>query len=294
MECPVCFSCNKGAFILTNCGHNLCPECLVSIKHSNAIFRCPMCRIEITSKPVVIQAFADTMADGVVRRVISQVDSWFPEITHNPSRRSEHGEHYQPQHIMETLNHNVPIVPVNRVSNTRSLERAAECEYNAIVPEEHPVKKWNAYLSSMPAGSYFELAISSTCQNLEDGWSMYPFTNGPITITNWMTCLEKENNNSNHRRIVIFTGEKSSEIVHRLETKVRDFMHGKHPTMHLHSELRMRGDMRVNAPPQMSVGAHTGMWRYTNNNSIYTSQVTLACRGIWVKDNAFGCRWHIF
>jgi hypothetical protein len=266
-----------------------------------------MCRIEITSKPVVIQAFADTMADGVVRRVIRQVDTWFPEIIHNTSRRSERSQHsersehigtyYQPQHIMETLNHNVPIVPivpVNRVSNTRCLERAAECEYNAIVPEEHPVKQWNAYLSSMPAGSYFELAISDTRHNLEDGWSLYPFTNGPITITNWMTCLEKENNNSNHRRIVIFTGEKTSEIVQRLETKVRDFMHGKHPSMNLHSELRMRGDMRVNAHPQMSVGAHTGMWRYTNNNSIYTSQVTLACRGIWVKDNRFGCRWHIF
>lgn len=304
MECPVCFSCDKGAFILTNCGHNLCPQCLVAIKQSNATFRCPMCRTHVTSKPVVIQAFADTMADGVVRNTMRQVDSWFPEIAHIDRRSSsplstnqivqQHMLEIPPSHSM----YQQRSVPVNNVYNTRILESAAACEYNAIVAEEHRVKRWNQQLASMPTGSYFEVALSDTRHDLENGWSLYPFTNGPVTITNWMTCLEKEANDSNHRRIIIFTGEKSSEIVRQLEAKASEFIQGKHVSMNLHSELRLRGgDTMLNAPSQMSVGAHTGTWNHTtrtNNNNLYTCQVTLACRGIWVKDNTYGCRWHIF
>lgn len=298
MECPICFMNDRGAFLLTNCGHHVCPQCLVTMKDSSAVnaFKCPLCRTNITSKPVIVQAFADCIQNGTVRQMKDLVDSWFSTYVPYINRVVLPPP---PPRSRSPLSHTHAPPPIRTEQQFGDILRiAAEREYTASIPVEHPVKQWNSDLAGFPIGSHYEPEIKFRRFDMGDGWQLYPFTNGPVTITNFMTCVERDTSllelERPHRRITIIAGEKLAELVTNLEGVAQNFINGT-GGLRLQSELNMRSvpwtDQGI-----LSICAHSGTWSNPNTvaNKTYTKLMTLACRGIWVRHNLFGCRWHIF
>lgn len=313
MDCPVCLTENCGAYLFTECGHSLCPDCIIRLKAStqNIYMNCPSCRAPITKAPVVIQAFADKMADGMVRQMAAHFAMWYAPASvtaHAPAlpRDFDYNQIQDPR-FAESLVRNPPIQPPiqNRDQFVRIIDdqdahliEAARREYTTYAFRgENIERQWSDVSSFTVQNTTFAIENLNVNKDamipVSSEWAFVPFREGPVVfrVSNH-TCYERGRGGSgstarNHRRIIISIEPNSSFHlpIALIETKVQD----AYPNMRLHSEIRNR--LRAG----LSLAVHSGLWEneYIITDT-YNETFKIACRGVWTDGvSRVGCRWHI-
>jgi len=317
IRCPICMDKN-GIIILTNCGHNVCGDCIFRIINSNQ-HRCPNCRVNITSKPVIMYA---VVTNENTPEISSQINTWWTSsqsASTNLSTLSRHATHANTvqnifnrlqntgfglqegfgsgggqsgeyQYYQTQINNNFP-----SLADLCLAAKEENCQVAFL--DESIEKPWrianNLLPSAYTSNQIHALNPSNTIHQLPNGWSFTPFTVGPFIIKYDVATLICRNQNSNnlHRRILIKSGMSIDfNPIILIENEIKDTYHDKE----LISELKIRGN------DGLTLAAHMGTCAIPreelNINADRGHQVlniSIAARGVWFRNNTMGVRWHV-
>ena len=271
MECPVCFSSDSGAYIFTECGHSTCPNCIIRMYDISQHLKCPMCRTAITRAPVIVQAFASNMPDGLVRAMAEHFERWFrrPEQQIQLFTNSTYNDHVE-NNININNNHNNINNNLENLNREIGINNAASEEWYIITPEI----------------SNSQLQISNSVHNLANNWTFIPF-NKTIKINVHTDFSERWNNSSlnRFRRVIVYINDIS------LRDKISDieqyvFNSFINQNLMEFSEIGIRNN-------RLSICAHSLSNDSHINTQNFNRNLTLICRGAWKHDGRIGCRWYV-
>ena len=288
MECPVCFSSDRGAYLFTECGHSACPECIIRMHETTNALKCPMCRVAINRAPVIVQAFASHMPDGLVHTMAQNFKIWFGQPQKQLQNNTETLNDSYPAHqvvseivngMEDILNAIEGFIPNNNprhnmnstiANNEVKLNDAAEEEWNIITPENK-----NA-----------QLEITNIVHNLPNNWIFIPF-NKYVKINIRTEFGERWNYNSRtkFRRVIIYLNE--LELRDKiLETEYLVFSSLRNPDLVPYSEIGTRNN-------RLSICAHALTYDSYKNEQNFIKNLTLICCGVWKHEGRVGCRWFV-
>ena len=320
IRCPVCIE-RDGIIVLSNCGHNLCYECMTAIININngnvSNCSCPTCRRKIVSKPVIMFALVNNQNTTAIS---GQINIWWPQnIQHNTSlstfatnanqvnllQAQMNNYNFQGQstdYYHSTYSSNIqPYVTSQNIINCPSLYDlclAAKEEYlHLAFIDESMDRPWrianNLLPSTYTSNQIFGLTPSNTVHQLQNDWSFSPFTEGPFIIKYDSANIICRNQiiNEFHRRILI-KGDSNIDltIIMIIENEIKRL----YPTKEFISELKIRGN------DGLTLASHMGTCEIPRENlNISSSRIhqvlnlTIASRGVWFRNNTIGVRWHV-
>ena len=278
MECPVCFSSDAGAYIFTECGHSTCPQCIIRIHETSHELKCPLCRVCITHTPVIVQAFASHMPDGLVHTMAEHFEIWFrrPEQQIQLFSNNTHDNHV-------ANNSNIDNNHINNHINNNLTNLNHEITINNAAAEE-----WNIITNGniINHSNFNNLGISNANHTLPNNWQFIPF-NSTIEINHRTDFSERypSNQRKRFRRIVIYLSDiyVSDQIKH-----IEQYASSLYPHLNLFTEIGSRNN-------RMSICAHSLKDDINNHqyNTYTPRNLKLTCRGIWIHDSNVGCRWYV-
>lgn len=286
MECPVCFASNNGAYIFTECGHSTCPQCIIRMHEISQHLRCPMCRVTINSAPVIVQAFASHMPDGLVHTMRQNFERWFQTPTnvlgnitniHNINHITNTDTHIH-ANTQATSQANTQIT--QHLSSENLLIHAAAQEWDIITTGED----FNT------SNSITSLILLNRGHNLPNNWTFTEFTemytlNTSYTLNRQIEFAERwsPNQRKRFRRVIIYLDDnRITDKIRSLEQHVFSMCN----TLVPFSEIGMRNNRNSICAYSLSNDTHEPATNISTN-------ITLICRGAWTHDGRVGCRWFV-
>ena len=291
MECPVCFASNNGAYLFTECGHSICPNCIIRMHEISAHLRCPMCRVSINRAPVIVQAFASHMPEGLVRTMAQNFANWFI-YTNESSNASNASNDINP------LNYSTNINDIDYVSETNG-SYANDTIVSQNLQLENPLidaaaQEWNIITNNESFNtnnSITDIEFTNNTHNLPNNWTFRPFTRmytldtSRVNSTRQLEFVERMSPNQRRRfrRVVIYLD--NNRLVNEIQN-LENNMFTRYSTLRPFSELGLRNNRYT-------------IYAYSLNNDFNeplinrSINIKLVCRGVWTHNGQVGCRWFV-
>ena len=284
MECPVCFSSDSGAYIFTECGHSTCPNCIIRMHDISQHLKCPMCRVAITRAPVIVQAFAASMPDGLVRTMTQHFATWFSRPTDYTNSTSSYTTANSAEYVSMLHGSSVSVQDTQIISSHLEQENvlisAAAQEWDIITTGED--FNINNNITS--------LTLLNRAHNLPNNWTFTPFTEMYTLDTNYtlnrqIQFAERWNPNQRKRfrRVVIYLDDnRITHTIRNLEQHVFSMFN----TLVPFSEIGVRNNRNSVCAYSLSSDFNEPLLNTSTN-------IRLTCRGTWTHDGRVGCRWFV-
>lgn len=301
-KCPVCFD-KIGVYALTECGHNLCSDCIRGINNSSRSIKCPLCRAPITRKPVIFQPLASHLENGIIpimdalfetmfnttNQITSPISNFSSIINRSNNNIGDPRDRYLTNNTNYTYNTLPSFLPYN--PTLRELETQACYEFNY----QNLNSYWyqNHEISIQSDIQYYKLNNFEFSFNDEHFHSfLSENSNGiiyniPIIFEDTFKLYERTSSRSNYRRVTLIL--ENLNIINKLQA-VENILRTKYPSSILRTELGARNNY------QNTLAVHTGITNLPNDSNIenyITIKLKIAARFAWIKNNRMGIRWHI-
>lgn len=330
MECPVCFNTNCGAYIFIECGHSTCPECIVRIHDTTGRLNCPLCRMHITSAPIIIQACASQMPDGLVRTMAQHFQTWFPQNRTNSNSIyaltgvtsaytgsagvtsaytdllsvTNSAEMSQRYGMPFTSNRNVPNINTpltsqvtpqltqHQLNELYNYNSRNELNLNNAAQEE-----WSIITNSVPYTARIYYAndvpvLENRRFQLPNDWSFIPLVM-EFSITLNTTFIERcdTNHRTRFRRVVICIGNANTRLrITNLENSIYNSISSRFPNENLNLYSEIGMRNNITSICAHSLSDDVNSPSYSPNT---LRNIRLVCRGAWTHDGRVGCRWFV-
>lgn len=271
MDCPVCFD-KPGVYLARQCGHGLCEDCICKVLNiPNA--KCPTCRAVFMERPLLIQAFASTLADGVVRSLNDKFNMLWPTIKETPAIT-------QTPVMASPTPH---VVNQNDVAQNELLA-VTQVEFNSGVTLHGNVETLQPNNARHPL-KFMDIQLN-IAHYLENQWVHIPFTDGPLVFHYKFDVYPPINNPGGmHVRRYIKVGLNMIDFIKNIEQRLEDHLSTESGS--LRSEIQIRHHRYP--IPYYSLGVHT-----VRPLSAYDPGVVkIICFGAWYHRYEFGLRFHV-
>jgi len=251
--------------------------------------KCPMCRVAITRAPVIVQAFASNMPDGLVRTMNQNFTSWF---TSSSSASSPSSTNFTSSYI-----------PANSAEYASMLHGSGASVQDTQIVSSH-LQQENALISAaaqewdiITTGEDFNLSNNITSltllnrgHNLPNNWTFIPFTEMYTLDTNYTLNRQihfaerwNPNQRKRFRRVVIYLDDnRITNTIRNLEQHVFSMF----STLVSFSEIGIRNNRHSICAYSLSSDFNEPLLNTSTN-------ITLTCRGAWTHDGRIGCRWFV-
>jgi len=241
-----------------------------------------MCRVAITHAPVIVQAFASHMPDGLVRTMNEHFASWFRSSTSNMSNTINTSNY-----INDNENYTPPSSPPND-TDTVSLNFHRENSLISAAAQEWDIITNNESFNTN--NRITNLMLLNRNYDLPNNWTFTPFTTLYTLNTNYTLNRNIEfaerwspNQRKRFRRVIIYLDDNG--ITNEIQS-LENNMFSRFSSLIPFSEIGLRNN-------RYSIGAYTLDNDYNEPLNNTSRNITLICKGVWTHNGQVGCRWFV-